>query len=233
MPRGKYYPEEMREEARRLRREGWSLNEIAAKLGPPKNTLTLWVRGIELTSEQRARLFRREHQELGRNRALAAMANRQARLARINAARQRAEMLLDSLRDHDRTNHIVAAMLYLAEGAKAETAFTFANSNPQIIRYWLYLLRTSFDIDESKFRLHIMTRADQDGEELLRFWMEVTGIKQYIKTYVDTRTEGKPTKRAAYKGVCAVVYHDVSIRRYLDALAQGLMSRALEDEVPD
>src|ERR687885_670034 len=101
MPRGKYYPEEMRQEARRLRREGWSLNEIAAKLGPPKNTLTLWVRGIELTSEQRARLFRREHQELGRNRALAAMANRQARLARIRTARQQAETLLDSLRDPD------------------------------------------------------------------------------------------------------------------------------------
>ena len=52
MPRGQYYPEELREEARRLRREGWSLNEIAAKLGPPKNTLTLWVGDIELTSEQ-------------------------------------------------------------------------------------------------------------------------------------------------------------------------------------
>ena len=91
MPRGKYYPEETRQEARRLRRDGWSLNEISAKLGPPKNTLTLWVRGIELTSEQRTRLFEREHQELGRNRALAAVANRQARLARINVARQQAK----------------------------------------------------------------------------------------------------------------------------------------------
>ncbi len=60
MPRGKYYPEELREEARRLRREGYSLNEIAARLGPPKNTLTLWVRGIELTPEQRQRLMRKK-----------------------------------------------------------------------------------------------------------------------------------------------------------------------------
>jgi hypothetical protein len=230
MPRGKYYPEEMREEARRLRREGWSLNEIAARLGPPKNTLTLWVRGIELTSEQRARLFRREHQELGRNRAIAAMANRQARLTRINVARQQAETLLDSLRDEDRTNHIAAAMLYLAEGAKGEGAFGFANSNPRIVRYWLYLLRTSFTIDESKFRIQIMCRADQDTEGLLQYWTAVTGIKQCIKGTVDARTEGKPTKRDDYKGVCKVLYHDVSIRRYLDALAQGLMARAVGDE---
>ena len=48
MPRGQRYPEAMREEARRLRREGWSLGEIAKKLGPPKNTLIGWVGGIEL-----------------------------------------------------------------------------------------------------------------------------------------------------------------------------------------
>jgi hypothetical protein len=43
----------MREEARRLRREGWTLGEISKRLGPPKNTLTLWVRGIELTSSSK------------------------------------------------------------------------------------------------------------------------------------------------------------------------------------
>ena len=50
MPRGQRYPEAMREEARRLRREGWSLGEIAKKLGPPKNTLIGWVGGIELST---------------------------------------------------------------------------------------------------------------------------------------------------------------------------------------
>jgi hypothetical protein len=35
---------------------------------------------------------------------------------------------------------------------------------------------------------------------------------------VDTRTEGKPTKRLSYKGVCTVHSFDLSLRRYLDAL---------------
>ncbi len=94
MPRGKYYPEELREEARRLRREGWSLNEITAKLGPPKNTLSLWLRGIELAPEQRARLLQKERISNGKNRAAAMEAQRQARLARIKAAHMRAETLL-------------------------------------------------------------------------------------------------------------------------------------------
>lgn len=227
MARGKQYPEELREEARRLRREGWSLNEISAKLGPPKNTLTLWVRGIELTPEQRARLQQKEVEILGRNRALAAAVNRDARLARIEAAQKQAQALLDGLSDVHRTNHIAAAMLYLGEGAKGESAFGFSNSNPQIIRYWMYLLRASFTIDESKFRIQIMCRADQDEPELRAYWTAITGITHYIKSHVDVRTEGQATRRTNYKGVCLVHYYDLAIRRYLDALAHGLMTRAV------
>lgn len=227
MPRGQYYPEELRQEARRLRREGYSLNEISAKLGPPKNTLTLWVRGIELTPEQRQRLHEREVEANGRNRALAMMAHRQARLSRIDKAHKQAEALLETPDDLTHTNHIAAAMLYLAEGAKTATAFAFANSNPQIIRYWVYLLRSSFMLDESKFRIQVMCRADQDEAELRQYWMEVTGITRCIKSHIDARTKGKATKRDAYKGVCKIVYHDVSIRRYLDALAHALMARAV------
>ncbi len=228
MSRGQYYSEEVREEARRLRREGWSLNEIAARLGPPKNTLTLWVRGIELTSEQRTRLYDRDVASNGRTRALAMEAHRKARQARITASKTRAEAFLDALDDLHAANHISAAMLYLAEGAKGEGAFGFANSNPQVIRYWLYLLRTSFSIDESKFRIQIMCRADQDVEELLKYWKNVTGIERHIRGTVDRRTEGKPTKRTNYRGVCKILYHDISMRRYLDALAQSLMDRALD-----
>lgn len=226
MPRGKYYPEELREEARRLRQEGWSLSEIAARLGPAKHTLSVWLRNVELSVEQRSRLHEKERMLIGRNRALAAQANRQARLARIDLQRQKAKALLTTATGPHRDNHIAAAMLYLAEGAKGEGACAFGNSNPQIIRYWLHLLRTSFDVDEAKFCLQIMCRADQDLDELVQYWMHVTHIQRVIKGHIDSRTKGKPTKRLNYKGVCSVLYHDVSLRRYLDALAQELMGDA-------
>ncbi len=193
----------------------------------PKNTLTLWVRGIELTPEQRARLQEKERVANEHNRFLAADAHRRGRLARIEVAKIRAEAFLDKLPDQHRLNHVAAAMLYLGEGAKADGALSFANSNPQIIRYWVYLLRTSFDVVESKFSLQLMTRADQDRDELRQYWTSVTKIERYIKGSVDARTQGKPTMRSDYKGVCSVVYYDFSIRRYLDALAHGLMERSV------
>ena len=83
MPRGHKYSEEMRAEARRLRREGWSLDEIAKKLGPPKNTLIGWVGGIELTPAQLERIAEKEKQSLVLTQGLGGAYHRQARLDRI------------------------------------------------------------------------------------------------------------------------------------------------------
>ena len=162
-----------------------------------------------------------------KNQHLAAEYHRQARRDRIQLERDKAEAFLNTLDDLHQVNHIAAAMLYLGEGAKSEGSFAFANSNPQVIRCWMYLLRTSFKIDESKFHLQIMSRFDQDEDELGQYWTKITGVSHIHKGHVDARTEGKPTLRTEYKGVCKVHYYDVSIRRYLDALAHGLMARAV------
>ena len=186
------------------------------------------MRGIELSPEQRARLNEKEAAANKHNRALAMMAHRQARLDRINVATVKAKNFLNTLDNMHQTNHIAAAMLYLGEGAKGEGAFCFANSDPNVIRYWLYLLRNSFDVDETKFRIQVVCRADQAYEELVAYWITITGIQKHIRGTIDIRTKGSPTKRQDYKGVCKIIYHDVSIRRYLDALAQGLMDQAWE-----
>jgi hypothetical protein len=226
MPRGERYPDEMREEARRLRRQGLSLGEISARLGPPKNTLTLWVRDIELSLEQQEQIHEREIEANGLNRALASQAHREARLERIALAHVKAEQFFAQVDNFTQISHVAAAMLYLGEGAKADGQFCFGNSNPEVIRYWMYLLRSSFELDEAKFCIQLRLRFDQDVAAMQQYWTEVTGIRRHIKPAVDPRTERKPTQREGYMGVCGVHYYDVSIRRYLDAVAAGLMARA-------
>jgi hypothetical protein len=229
MPRGTYFSTDVREEARRLRRAGRSLREISEEIGVARNTLSLWLRDIELTQDQSERLlsiklkagFASEH-----SRFLASEWHRRQKQDRIEAARQQAAALLDSLEQSVHANHIAAAMLYLAEGSKGSDALVFANSNPDIIRYWLYLLRTSFNIDEAKFRLRLIIRADQDSDVMRSYWINVTAIPQCMRVYVDARTLGKSPTYSTYKGVCTVSYNDISLRRYPDAVAHGLIARA-------
>jgi hypothetical protein len=230
MPRGTYYPPGVRQDAQRLRLAGRSLREISEELGIPKNTLSSWLRDIELTPDQHKRLQEKKLQAGFANehaRFVAAEWHHRQKQDRIEAELLKATDLLDSLEQPMHANHIAAAMLYLGEGSKGEDVFRFANSNPDIIRYWLYLLRTGFVIDESKFRLRIMIRADQDGDEILEYWKQLTHIEKVMPVFTDLRSLGKSPTYTDYKGVCTIHYNDISIRRYLDAVAHGLMERAL------
>jgi predicted transcriptional regulator len=53
---------EARHEARRLRFEGASINEIEKTLGVARSSVSRWVFDIELSPEQRAELTRRSGQ---------------------------------------------------------------------------------------------------------------------------------------------------------------------------
>ncbi len=132
MPRGKPYGEEIRREARELRQQGWSLKEIGDKFGAPKHTVLGWVKGIELTDEQRGRLDQKRHAaSFAQNvHNSAAAANKAARLARIADAQEKAEAMLTTVRDTVQVNHIAAAMLYLGEGSRVLTTFAWPIVTP-------------------------------------------------------------------------------------------------------
>ena len=46
-----------RNEARRLRALGWSIREIQAHLGVARSSVSIWVRDVPLTQEQRDELI--------------------------------------------------------------------------------------------------------------------------------------------------------------------------------
>jgi orotate phosphoribosyltransferase-like protein len=56
----------IKKEAIRLRKKGRSYNEISKELGVAKSTLSLWLKGIPLTSEQRKRFYTKRILNLAR-----------------------------------------------------------------------------------------------------------------------------------------------------------------------
>ena len=105
-------------------------------------------------------------------------------------------------------------ILYLCEGSKHNKASPcFGNSNPDIIRLFLKLLRACYPIDERKFRCTVQCRADQDIEALMLFWSKTTliPIEQSYRPRIDKRTIGVPTKKVDYKGVCRIDYLSTAV----------------------
>lgn len=127
----------------------------------------------------------------------------------------------------DATRKIVLAILYIAEGHKNRSSVVFGNSDPEIIRMFMKLMRSTYEIDESKFRITVQCRADQDPKVLKVFWSEVTKVthKQFYKPQIDKRTVHKPTKKKDYKGVCRIDYFSAIINQELKYIARNLEKR--------
>ncbi len=103
----------------------------------------------------------------------------------------------------------VLGALYLAEGTKGDrSGLTFGNSDPEIVRLFLSLLRECFVLDEAKFRCTLQARAGQDIAVLEDFWCRVTGIpmSKFYGARIDQRSGGKLTRKPDYKGVCRIDY---------------------------
>lgn len=225
--RQRSYPPAYREKARALRHEGMTYSEIIEALGGdiPKNTLSDWVRDVELTPDQQARIRQIERDARARGRPLAAEWHREQKRQRLhNAAAWAAPIAERVVQDADALM-FMAAGLWLGEGDKRDDVLGFANSDPAIIGGWTALLRTCFPIEESKFACQLCLSMGMPEQPLKEFWSVVTGVPlaQFQKSSFDTRPKTK--QRVDYKGVCKVLYFSAELRRQLGFLAYGTLEK--------
>ena len=121
---------------------------------------------------------------------------------------------LHGLLDSPDIAKIVLGVLYLSEGSKTlRGSVTFGNSDPKIISLFLRLFRSSYSLDESKFRCTVQLRADQNIKFLENYWSKITSIprSQFYKSRVDPRSIGKLTLKKEYKGVCKIDYFSAKL----------------------
>jgi hypothetical protein len=139
--------------AEALRRDrGMSVRQIAVAVGVSRSTASLWLRGIELTPEQRAALDARNPRYSG-----------EAKGAATNAARARARResyQADGrrrIRDGDPL-YLAGCMLYWGEGKKGRSCVRFANSDPAMVALFVRFLRECFAVPDEAFRVRCLRR---------------------------------------------------------------------------
>lgn len=227
------YEDGVRERARELRRAGLTYTEIGETLGVdiPKSTINGWVKDIELTLEQKARIERKERDSLLQSQPLAAEWHREQKRRRLHQIAEQAAPIAKRLAGNKEALMLMASALYMGEGAKAEDQFAIGNGDPRIIQAWLALLRSTFEIDESKLRCQLAISEGMDEEALKTYWSKVVGIPthQFIRASVKKESGGR--KREGYKGVCIVHYYSLEVRRLLDAIGQGVIDELLDGAV--
>ena len=177
----------------KMRLQGRSYRQIQDLLRVSKSSLSLWLRDVPLTDEQR-RVLDQRRLSTGARRAATLKARRIAMTQRIvtEAAAQVGKV-------SQRELFIVGVIAYWAEGSKAKPwspskSVTFCNSDPSMIRLflsWLELLGVA--PSDLVVRLQIHERADVTGAE--RFWSEVTGVPADLFAHTTLKRHNPKTVR--------------------------------------
>src|SRR5262245_20572900 len=202
-----------REQARRLRREeGRSVKELAGLLGVSSSSISLWVRDIELTSQQREALRRRMGGRIDGSRANAVRALERRREAQATGRAQ--------AKDGDLI-HVAGCMLFCAEGSRARNKLDFVNSDPAMVKFFVAFLRTRYAVPDSKIAVTCNLFADHEirQRETEDFWLTLVGLpraqlrKSTVNRY-SKYSQKKRTNRLPY-GTCRISVCDTQLVQML------------------
>lgn len=227
----KSYPNDIKLAVRNLRKQGWSLGEISLKMKVPKNTISGWVKYIKLTSQQQERIRQKIIESGAIGRQLAIKVNKEKLEKWKGDIRKKVKHYAKLAAKNRKIDRLICGLLYLCEGAKypSTRCLIFSNTDPVMIRYFLNVLRASFNITEAKLRCRVMYRWDQDIGELNKYWSNITRIplEHFFKTTPDKRTKGKATLKKGYKGVCSIQYPSTALQFELQSIGEEIIKRRI------
>jgi len=187
-----------------------------------KSTISKWVKNIELSPLAQARIDSNYTKgQLASQKTIKEKTYRKNLEADIFAINK-----LKNVNLFSELSLLLCTMIYQCEGSKSiKDSVTFTNSDPDLIKTFLFLFRKSFDLDENKFRV-LMHLHNYHNENLQKkFWSNITGIpiQKFLKTTNKVNTG--LYKKEDYQGCIQVRYKDVKIGRIISAVAKKFMER--------
>jgi transcriptional regulator with XRE-family HTH domain len=197
-------------QARELQAKSWTLADIATELGVAKSSVSRWVRDVDFVPNPRRTAPNRPPNKLQRAKAAEIERCRAEGIARVGVLSER-EFLAAGIG------------LYAGDGAKGDNEVAFANSNPELVRFFCAWFRRFFPVDEKRMRISLYLHEDLDAESAEQFWAELTGVPrhQFFKTY-RAASSGTVRRNRHVNGCCHVRYGSVAAIREIKGMMEGL-----------
>jgi hypothetical protein len=218
---------EEKAEAIRLRKKGFSYNEIRKKIPVSKSSLSLWCRDVAITKNQALRLLKKQSRGADKGRMISAKKQQRVRIEKINELRDLGKKEVGGLTKRER--FIAGISLYAGDGLKGDKNVGFSNSNSVIIKFMNRWFREFCKTD--KLRGSIWIHEGLDKDKAKKYWSRITGIpiEQFTKTYVvkNKKDSKKIRKNVNENGVLAIRIFNADLQRKI----KGWMSGVLGDDI--
>lgn len=193
-----------------LRKQGSSYSAIKKELGISKSTASNWLNKYPLSHEQLDKLqFHNEHRiEAFRT----TMAKKKQKL--FDEAVVDQEKIIGNLTEKEL--YLCGLALYWGEGGKTQySSMTFANTDPRMIRFFLFWLRRAIHYPDDHIKIKMHLYKDMDIEVEMRYWVGVTGlgVEHFVKPYIKETTLKGLTYKSRGHGTCNVIANGLKYAR--------------------
>lgn len=188
-----------KELAIRLRKKGLSYKEILVKVPVAKSSLSLWLKNLPLTTDEKRSLKFRKDKNISHGRMKAASELMKNRIAREkNHVFEAKDFFTKHIHDH---RFLLGIALYWAEGSKRSNAFQFINSDENMNIVMFQWIQNYLGIHKNQISLRLYIHKPYAHENCEDFWAK----KLNCDRAQFSRTIYKPTgllikKRSNYKG---------------------------------
>ena len=202
-----------REKALDLRKQEMSYSQIKKILKVSKSTLSLWLRNYPLPEEKI-----KELQKKGWERGEAAIERfrntmrkkKEKRLKEIYEVQKKLILPLNN-----RELFLAGLLLYWGEGTKyRRDGLSVSNSDPSIIKFFIYWLNKSLDIPKKKMRVYLHLYNDMNIDKELEYWSRMLKIPltQFSRPYIKKTSSTRINHKGGFgHGTCNVRINSVPL----------------------
>jgi len=161
---------ELKPNAIKLRKKGFSIGKIEHRLGIPRSTLSGWLKNVELIQWQREKLSQDWKKALIQTRKKAVLWHNAQKEKRLKEAKEQALKTVAAIDINDKKIFELAlAILYMGEGTKSKLETAMGSSDPLILKFFLATIKAIYNFDLKKVKCQLNLRADQNPEKMKRF----------------------------------------------------------------
>jgi hypothetical protein len=194
--------------ALKLRRQGWSIKDIAIELKISRGSASLWCQGIELTSSQKEKLKAKQIAAGSIGRQKGAEMNRKKRIDAIDEAGSWAEQRIKEVRTTDL--FFLGLGIYWGEGVKSRSGqATVVNSDSRILKVMMRWFEECLEVSRGDFRPYVYIASHHKSREqiIMKYWENELAIPRgQFKSpiYLEQRPKQRYENHDNYYGVVAL-----------------------------
>jgi hypothetical protein len=218
---------ELKNIAIKLRKRGYSYQDILKVIKVSKSSLSLWLKNIKLSEEQQNHLNSR----VENGHLLGAKAARDKRLLISKEIRNDAINEVGKISKKEML--MLGAMLYWGEGSKqsdrnVSQPVEFVNSDFRMCNFFIKWITeiVGVDINNLVFRVYINETKKDYSEKYINIWSKIINIpSSKIKTFFtkDRHSNLKRSSRDNYKGQLRIVIKkSTNLNRRISGLIDGI-----------